>query len=671
MYIIRGSGLGSWFGYGRSFGLHRPWDSPLNKAADPFINNRTLLCLAKKGVRDADLDLMAACSKNLASHLMNGQITPEKAEKFPKVIMDNFLKTLREQVGRPCLDSGSALAFLRLFPISTKDFYRALFFKSAESGARTWNLLSILDYFDGEYMPKINFMTEIPDSPLVTVTGQPGCSSPVTYKHTGFIGEELKVDEDQSRLVSVDPGKNCRRTDLPEQAKTLWQKTCRLWRFLLRGNPTEWWYADFKTKPGQSEITAIGPSGKAEVISRPGQIETTDPARKLNELKLAGAGIDQADVDEYHRCVNFDPAQAPEFVRELFERRGRKVIGDLQVFAVMASAKPVPLGRGIFDPCLIVHGHLPSHETFYIETGFKPENFDAARSGHCRVSLDPNNSLEYIEDPAGDYYLMKIEGQSRANQPVKITLKLKPQACGWLPGQEEVFHKGDRYAAYYCAVPRSEGEVEVKVGNWTYRARGISFTDHNWSNIGLDRFANGWYMGKLHSGPYTIYFADVHPRPWYRRPETGTMVILMISQGDRPIYSLSTNHKLEVTVFQAVGRQYPQKIRLNSTAASPDFIELEIRFKEKIMRKKFLEDLPSRALRWFIRLLTDPTYFLLAVDWDLTFYHRQDQPADGLTAQTPLKLSGRDLYEYLNQNLRGQWLESLARRIFDFFAGMI
>jgi len=71
MAMINGSFLGYWFGPGRAMGMHKPWDSKLNKAKDPFINMRTWKRLA----RSSDDQVRIATKDSLAKKISGGYIS--------------------------------------------------------------------------------------------------------------------------------------------------------------------------------------------------------------------------------------------------------------------------------------------------------------------------------------------------------------------------------------------------------------------------------------------------------------------------------------------------------------------------------------------------------------------------------------------------------------------
>jgi len=132
--IIRNTGRGSWFGYGRIFGVHYPLDSNLSKAIDPFINLRTLARLSFS----KDPEILQAVECNLFARLRHKMppkdfvyiltsfntevLIPEQIQEIAKEITDLIVR--RAIVNHPKTNKSTLLELARDRNVGMRAFER-------------------------------------------------------------------------------------------------------------------------------------------------------------------------------------------------------------------------------------------------------------------------------------------------------------------------------------------------------------------------------------------------------------------------------------------------------------------------------------------------------------------------------------------------------------------
>lgn len=128
----------------------------------------------------------------------------------------------------------------------------------------------------------------------------------------------------------------------------------------------------------------------------------------------------------------------------------------------------------------------------------------------------------YIKEENGNYFINILEEDLRID--LKLT-KLLPS----LSIEDEMLYRTrnkDEYLCWYIPVPKAAARGEIEIDGNCIEAVGISYHDHNWGNLNLRRYLQGWLWIRIFFKDFTLIFWDINTN----NPEEKVRVLLFQDQ---------------------------------------------------------------------------------------------------------------------------------------------
>lgn len=123
---------------------------------------------------------------------------------------------------------------------------------------------------------------------------------------------------------------------------------------------------------------------------------------------------------------------------------------------------------------------------------------------HTLVKIGPH-SFE------GDLDTYAIHVDSNNAEKIGLDLTLKRLVPSFRAGTGQML-SGEKYFAWFNAVPRGQVTGNIIVGGKTVAVTGSGYHDHNWGNVPVSDLLDRWWWGRATVGDRTIVTYDIHAK---------------------------------------------------------------------------------------------------------------------------------------------------------------
>ncbi len=230
-------------------------------------------------------------------------------------------------------------------------------------------------------------------------------------------------------------------------------------------------------------------------------------------------------------------------------------------------------------------------------------SFFSASTSRCEVKIGDS----YVVGNLASY---RIVFDSKS---IKARLRLDNRVGAWRPGSG-IVHFGDRFFAWFPAVPYGRVSGKLYYGGRWHSVSGSGYHDHNWGTVRLQDALSQWYWGRAHIGNYTLIFSKMFTT---KRFGDRRLYVFFLAEGRKIL--IGTNRvdvfKTENWRLHPEGREYPADIRIFSRGVSGG-VEVSINNPRLIESMSLIAGLPP-VIRAVVRLFTNPYYFRFKADYTL------------------------------------------------------
>lgn len=112
----------------------------------------------------------------------------------------------------------------------------------------------------------------------------------------------------------------------------------------------------------------------------------------------------------------------------------------------------------------------------------------------------------YIKEKDGNYFINILEEGLRID--LKLSRLLPPFSI-----KDDVLcqtKNREKYLGWCVPLPKAASTGEIEIGGKRIEAKGLAYHDHNWGNLNLRKYLQGWVWTQVFFNDFTLIFGDIN-----------------------------------------------------------------------------------------------------------------------------------------------------------------